>query len=149
MSMPYRLYWRTMAGKCFSTVPGPCSTSSSGVSSQTPVRPVIVRMPRPSSHSRMIGRHDVAGVQLVHKPFAPGVDEVAAFGPDPLGDQGPDQLLGVGRSGGMVLEGIHLQELGAHPIGHGQTITGRAVVVAGREPLNVQTPDASRRQDDR
>src|SRR2546422_28546 len=54
MSIPYRLNWRTIAGKCFSSVPRPCSRSNNGVSSQTPIRPVTVRTPRPSSHSRMI-----------------------------------------------------------------------------------------------
>src|SRR2546428_5727500 len=91
----------------------------------------------------------VARVQLVHEPLALGVDQMAALRPDALGDQRADQLLRVHRAGRVVLEGVDLQQLGPDPVRHRQRVPGRAVVVAGREALDVQAADATRRKDHR
>ena len=66
-----------------------------------------------------------------------------------LSDQLTDQLLGIDRTGRVVLERIHVGQLGAHTIGETEPITGCAIVVAGRETLDVQPADPAGRQNHR
>ena len=48
----------------------------------------------------------------------------------------------------MVLERIDMRQLGAHAVRQAETVAGRAIVVARREPLNMQPANPTRREND-
>src|SRR5713101_3820796 len=94
------------------------------------------------------GGYDVAGIQFVDEPFTLRIDQVPTFGSNALCHQRPDELRGIDRTGGVILERIDVHEFGAQPIGQAQPVAGRTVVIAGRESLNVEPADPAGRQND-
>src|SRR6476661_11268273 len=73
---------------------------------------------------------------------------MSTFRSDPFGHQRADELFGIDRSGRMVLEGIDMGEFGADSIRYGESVAGRAVMIARREPLDVQPADPAGGQND-
>ena len=120
VSTPYRAYWRTMAGKCLSSVPSPCSASSNGYPT-TRRRGGRHTDARPSSHSRIMEDDTTSRVSNSFTKRSPlPLTRCPAFRPYPLGDQLPDELFRVHPARRMILKRIDLDERGPDAIGPGQ-----------------------------
>src|SRR3954453_1201551 len=67
---------------------------------------------------------------LLHEPFAVGVEQVGALAAGALGDQEP--LARQRRR--VVLDHLHVHQLGAGPVGHRDAVAGADQRVSGRPP---------------
>src|SRR5262245_51730936 len=54
--------------------------------------------------------YDVASIQFVDEPFTLCIDQMAAFGPNTLRHQCPDELFRIDRTGRVILERIDVHE---------------------------------------
>ena len=66
------------------------------------------------------------------------VDQHSAQGTDLLRDQRAEDLTGIGNAGGVILDGILIQQLCAGAVAQDQAVSSGAVVVGGGEILIVQ-----------
>ena len=84
----------------------------------------------------------------MHEDLAVPVDQLRTQRTDLLRHQRAENLLGEGRAGGMILQGVGVEQLRAHAVAQHQTIGGSAVVVGGGEALIVHPARAAGGDDD-
>ena len=89
------------------------------------------------------GRRHVAGLQRMHERLAVAVHQHSANGTHLLRHQSAEELRRVSHAGGMVLDGILVQQGRAHAVAKHQAVSGGAVVVGGGESLVVQPSRAA------
>jgi len=86
---------------------------------------------------------DVARLAREHEQFAVLVQRLAAGTANRLGDQEARDLLGERHACRVILDGVHVHQLGTGAVGHHQPVAGGAVVVGGVVTANVQTAVAA------
>ena len=89
------------------------------------------------------GCHHIARQQFIHKALAQAVDQMGAGRAHGFGNQRAGQMRRVRHAGGVVLERIHVAQLGAHAVSHHQTIGGGTIVVGSGKALQMQTAAAA------
>ena len=84
----------------------------------------------------------------MHEDIAVDVDELSSERAHLLGNERAENLLGVARTRGVVLESVRVEEARAYSVAEDKTVSRSAVVVGGREALIVQTTRTAGRDDD-